>query len=121
MKFVKPLHLFEELLKRKALRPREHNCNYELTGRLLGLNVGDNYVALAVSNSANATAIPLRWRSIVAVYDGSITDRSPHLRCSIGDNPSAIEFSNVHSPSAMAASLRQRFIEGGADLLICFT
>ncbi|KAK0577321.1 hypothetical protein LWI29_031283 [Acer saccharum] len=60
MKFVKPLQFFEELLKRRALRPREHNCNYELTGRLLGLNVGDNYVALAVSNSANVTALPLR-------------------------------------------------------------
>ncbi|XP_038875333.1 putative pre-16S rRNA nuclease isoform X2 [Benincasa hispida] len=49
MKYVKPLNLFRDLLKRNGL---EH-------GRLLGLDVGDKYVGLAVSDPDNKIASPL--------------------------------------------------------------
>lgn len=51
MKYMKPLNLFRDLLKRNA---RER-------GRLLGLDVGDKYVGLAVSDPDNKIASPLRY------------------------------------------------------------
>ncbi|PIA33080.1 hypothetical protein AQUCO_04200083v1 [Aquilegia coerulea] len=49
MKYVKPLTLFRDLLK--ASSPER--------GRLLGLDVGNKYVGLAVSDSHNKIASPL--------------------------------------------------------------
>ena len=50
MKYVKPLHLFQDMLNRNAKE----------RGRLLGLDVGDKYVGLAVSDRHNKVASPLR-------------------------------------------------------------
>lgn len=50
MKYVKPLQLFQDMLKMKV---RER-------GRLLGLDVGDKYVGLAVSDPRNKSASPVR-------------------------------------------------------------
>ncbi|KAK0600493.1 hypothetical protein LWI29_015509 [Acer saccharum] len=49
MKCVKPLNLFDELLKRKVTE----------RGRLLGLDVGDKYIGLAISDPKNEKASPL--------------------------------------------------------------
>ncbi|XP_021890634.1 uncharacterized protein LOC110809185 [Carica papaya] len=49
MRYLKPLNLFRDLLETKALE----------RGRLLGLDVGDRYVGLAVSNPQNKIASPL--------------------------------------------------------------
>ncbi|XP_047332946.1 putative pre-16S rRNA nuclease [Impatiens glandulifera] len=49
MKYAKPLHLFRDLVKASSSG----------SGRLLGLDVGDKYVGLAVSDANNATASPL--------------------------------------------------------------
>ncbi|RVX09146.1 putative pre-16S rRNA nuclease [Vitis vinifera] len=49
MKYVKPVNLFHDLLKMKATE----------RGRLLGLDVGDKYVGLAVSDLHNKIASPL--------------------------------------------------------------
>ncbi|KAL9254152.1 putative pre-16S rRNA nuclease [Drosera capensis] len=49
MKYVKPLSLFQDLVKTRALEK----------GRLLGLDVGNKYVGLAVSNDTNKIAAPL--------------------------------------------------------------
>ncbi|GMH09396.1 hypothetical protein Nepgr_011237 [Nepenthes gracilis] len=49
MRYMKPLRLFQDLLKTKALEK----------GRLLGLDVGDKYVGLAVSDLHNKIASPL--------------------------------------------------------------
>ncbi|XP_065621832.1 uncharacterized protein LOC112036451 [Quercus suber] len=49
MRYVKPLNLFHDLLKSKAVK----------RGRLLGLDVGDKYVGLAVSDTHNKIASPL--------------------------------------------------------------
>ncbi|GLT67843.1 hypothetical protein SLA2020_401210 [Shorea laevis] len=49
MQYVKPWDLFHNLLKTKALE----------RGRLLGLDVGDKYVGLAVSDPRNKIASPL--------------------------------------------------------------
>ncbi|GAB2225479.1 hypothetical protein Droror1_Dr00006271 [Drosera rotundifolia] len=49
MKYVKPLSLFQDLVKTRALEK----------GRLLGLDVGDKYVGLAVSDDKNEIAAPL--------------------------------------------------------------
>lgn len=48
---MKPVTLFQELLKPQA----QSGC------RLLGLDVGDKYVGLAVSDVTNRIASPLRW------------------------------------------------------------
>ena len=50
MRYVKPLNLFHDLLTSKAVK----------RGRLLGLDVGDKYVGLAVSDTHNKIASPLR-------------------------------------------------------------
>lgn len=50
MKYMKPLNLFQNLLKSNALE----------RGRLLGLDVGDKYVGLAVSDFQNQIVSPLR-------------------------------------------------------------
>lgn len=49
MRYMKPLSLFQDLLKSNALE----------RGRLLGLDVGDKYVGLAVSDPDNKIANPL--------------------------------------------------------------
>ncbi|XAR54977.1 hypothetical protein NMG60_11030332 [Bertholletia excelsa] len=49
MKYVKPLNLFHELMKLSSSQ----------RGRLLGLDVGDKYVGLAVSSGNNKIASPL--------------------------------------------------------------
>ncbi|EOY24714.1 PREDICTED: putative pre-16S rRNA nuclease isoform X4 [Theobroma cacao] len=49
MQYVKCLNFFQDLLKAKALE----------RGRLLGLDVGDKYVGLAVSDLDNKIATPL--------------------------------------------------------------
>ncbi|XP_074317470.1 uncharacterized protein LOC141653566 [Silene latifolia] len=49
MKYMKPLSLFQELQKTNLLE----------RGRFLGLDVGDKYVGLAVSDSVNKIATPL--------------------------------------------------------------
>ncbi|GJT24839.1 ribonuclease H-like domain-containing protein [Tanacetum coccineum] len=50
MRYMKPLNLFQDLLKIPAVE----------RGRLLGLDVGDKYVGLAVSDFDNKVASPLR-------------------------------------------------------------
>ncbi|KAL2543674.1 Polynucleotidyl transferase [Forsythia ovata] len=49
MKYLKPLNLFQELLKSNEIK----------RSRLLGLDVGDKYVGLAVSDVDNKIASPL--------------------------------------------------------------
>ncbi|KAI3727617.1 hypothetical protein L6452_16235 [Arctium lappa] len=49
MKYMKPLNLYQDLLKLHAVE----------RGRLLGLDVGDKYVGLAVSDFNNKVASPL--------------------------------------------------------------
>ncbi|XP_076897647.1 uncharacterized protein LOC143550988 [Bidens hawaiensis] len=49
MRFVKPLNLYQDLLKLRAVD----------RGRFLGLDVGDKYVGLAVSDFDNKVASPL--------------------------------------------------------------
>ncbi|KAJ8449259.1 hypothetical protein Cgig2_002391 [Carnegiea gigantea] len=49
MRYMKPLSLFQDLLKSNALG----------RGRFLGLDVGDKYVGLAVSDPENKIATPL--------------------------------------------------------------
>ncbi|KAM1079963.1 hypothetical protein ACFX2B_014469 [Malus domestica] len=49
MRYVKPLNLFQDLLKANTLE----------RGRLLGLDVGDKYVGVAVSDLHNKIASPL--------------------------------------------------------------
>jgi putative Holliday junction resolvase len=51
MRYVKPWNLFHDLLKSNAVE----------RGRLLGLDVGDKYVGLAVSDPHNQIASPLRY------------------------------------------------------------
>ncbi|KAF1002076.1 uncharacterized protein LOC141702362 [Apium graveolens] len=50
MRYVRPINLFQDLLKLKASQ----------RGRFLGLDVGDKYVGLAVSDYHNEIASPLR-------------------------------------------------------------
>lgn len=61
MRLVKAHNLFEELLKRKA-KPQ---------GRLLGLDVGDKYIGLAISDSTNRRASPLRY--VICYLDGVVS------------------------------------------------
>lgn len=49
MKYVKPLRLFEQMLRRKVSK----------RGRFLGLDVGDKYVGLSISDPNNKIASPL--------------------------------------------------------------
>ncbi|XP_015055623.1 uncharacterized protein LOC107002206 isoform X3 [Solanum pennellii] len=49
MRYLKPSNLFHELLKSNALA----------SSRILGLDVGDKYVGLAVSDTTNKVASPL--------------------------------------------------------------
>ena len=57
MRYMKPLSLFQDLLKSNALG----------RGRFLGLDVGDKYVGLAVSDPENKIATPLRY-VLIAPY-----------------------------------------------------
>ncbi|MCL7030186.1 hypothetical protein MKW94_013195 [Papaver nudicaule] len=49
MKYVSPIHLFRTVMKANELKP----------GRLLGLDVGNKYVGLAISDRENREALPL--------------------------------------------------------------
>lgn len=51
MRLMKPLNLFQDLMKRSAPDKR----------RLLGLDVGYKYVGLSVSDPSNKLALPLRY------------------------------------------------------------
>ncbi|TXG65377.1 hypothetical protein EZV62_006652 [Acer yangbiense] len=64
MKFLQPLNLFKESLKREASKRNQ----------LLGLNVGDRFLTLAVSDPENISAVPLRvWPTVL--YDkASVAD-----------------------------------------------
>ncbi|KAK1587099.1 hypothetical protein Q3G72_009472 [Acer saccharum] len=70
MKFLQPLNLFKESLKREALKRNQ----------LLGLNVGDRFLSLALSDPENITAVPLRvWPTVL--YDkASVADTIQTLR-----------------------------------------
>lgn len=54
---MKPFNLFQDLMKTKPFE----------RGRLLGLDVGDKYVGLAVSDANNKIASPLRFAFHVKV------------------------------------------------------
>ena len=51
MRYVKPLRLFQDMIK----------ANVSKRERFLGLDVGDKYVGLAVSDPENKIATPLRY------------------------------------------------------------
>lgn len=51
MRYERPLNLFCDLVK----------SNVETRGRLLGLDVGEKYVGLAVSDQHNKISLPLRY------------------------------------------------------------
>lgn len=51
MKLVKPVDLFQKLFKNGSV----------VQGRLLGLDVGNKYVGLAVSDTENKVALPHRF------------------------------------------------------------
>ncbi|KAK0603823.1 hypothetical protein LWI29_009076 [Acer saccharum] len=55
MKYLKPLDFYNEIFK-DILKKRD----YVNSGRLLGLDVSDKYVSIAVSDCKNKTAVPLR-------------------------------------------------------------
>jgi len=56
MKLVKPVDLFQKLLKNGSMRQ----------GRLLGLDVGNKYVGLAVSDTENRIALPQRFAHLLS-------------------------------------------------------
>ncbi|KAK2637772.1 hypothetical protein Ddye_025567 [Dipteronia dyeriana] len=58
MKFVKPLNMFKELLKR----------NHSKRGRFLGLSINEKHVDLAVSDQDNLYAVPLRNAKFCQCY-----------------------------------------------------
>ncbi|KAK1584569.1 hypothetical protein Q3G72_034092 [Acer saccharum] len=64
MKFMQPLNLFKESLKREASKRNQ----------LLGLKVGDRFLSLAVSDPENISAAPLTvWPTVL--YDkASVAD-----------------------------------------------
>ncbi|TXG53562.1 hypothetical protein EZV62_018818 [Acer yangbiense] len=55
MKYLKPLNFYKEFFKDILIKK-----DYSKPGRLLGLDVSDKYVSLAVSDWKNLTALPLR-------------------------------------------------------------
>lgn len=61
MKYVRPINLFQDLLKLKASQ----------RGRFLGLDVGDKYVGLAVSDYHNQIASPLRYVFPMQVHNSN--------------------------------------------------
>ncbi|KAK4846556.1 hypothetical protein QYF36_019112 [Acer negundo] len=54
MKYLKPLNFYKEFFKDFLVKKDSKH------GRLLGLDVSDKYVSLAVSDWKNLTALPLR-------------------------------------------------------------
>ncbi|KAK0595483.1 hypothetical protein LWI29_007111 [Acer saccharum] len=54
MKYLKPLNFYKEIFKDILMKKDSKH------GRLLGLDVSDNYVSLALSDWKNLTAVPLR-------------------------------------------------------------
>ncbi|KAK0596797.1 hypothetical protein LWI29_019173 [Acer saccharum] len=55
MKYLKPVNFYLEFFKDILIKK-----DYSKPGRLLGLDVSDKYVSLAVSDWKNLTAVPLR-------------------------------------------------------------
>ncbi|KAK1567965.1 hypothetical protein Q3G72_018706 [Acer saccharum] len=55
MEYLKPVNFYEEIFK-DILKKED----YLKPGRLMGLDVSDKYVSLAVSDWKNKTAVPLR-------------------------------------------------------------
>ncbi|TXG64332.1 hypothetical protein EZV62_011326 [Acer yangbiense] len=53
MKFLKPLNFYKEVFKDVLMKENSKH------GRLLGLDVSDKYVSLALSDWKNLTAVPL--------------------------------------------------------------
>ncbi|GFS37147.1 transcription factor jumonji (jmjC) domain-containing protein [Actinidia rufa] len=79
MKYVKPLSLFQELMKMTSLE----------RGRLLGLDVGDKYVGLAVSDTSNQIASPLsvllRKKSNIDLMAGDFQSLAVQVKLLIDD------------------------------------
>ncbi|XP_057462545.1 uncharacterized protein LOC130752729 isoform X2 [Actinidia eriantha] len=79
MKYVKPLSLFQELMKTTPLE----------RGRLLGLDVGDKYVGLAVSDTSNQIASPLsvllRKKSNIDLMADDFQSLAVQVKCLIDD------------------------------------
>lgn len=57
MKLVKPKELFQKVYKSGSAEQ----------GRLLGLDVGNKYVGLAISDACNKIASPVRYESLVII------------------------------------------------------
>ncbi|KAK0594811.1 hypothetical protein LWI29_000749 [Acer saccharum] len=55
MKYLKPVNFYKEIFKDILIKR-----DYSKPGRLLGLDVRDKYVSMAVSDWKNLTAVPLR-------------------------------------------------------------
>ncbi|KAK0596595.1 hypothetical protein LWI29_017154 [Acer saccharum] len=55
MRYMKPVNFYKEIFKEILIK-----SDYLKPGRLLGLDVSDKYVSLAVSDWKNLTAVPLR-------------------------------------------------------------
>ncbi|TXG68242.1 hypothetical protein EZV62_003177 [Acer yangbiense] len=55
MEYMKPVNFYKEIFKEILIK-----SDYLKPGRLLGLDVSDKYVSLAVSDWKNKTAVPLR-------------------------------------------------------------
>ncbi|KAI8569522.1 hypothetical protein RHMOL_Rhmol02G0285100 [Rhododendron molle] len=79
MKYVKPFNLFQDLMKTKPLE----------RGRLLGLDVGDKYVGLAVSDANNKIASPLsvllRKKTNIALMAGDFQNLAVQVKLFIDD------------------------------------
>ncbi|XP_028062475.1 uncharacterized protein LOC114265845 isoform X2 [Camellia sinensis] len=67
MKYMKPFNLFHDLMKTKPLERR----------RLLGLEVHDKYVGLAVSDTNNKIVSPLRYETLLNTISFNIFMLSP--------------------------------------------
>ncbi|KAF4403840.1 hypothetical protein G4B88_014296 [Cannabis sativa] len=72
MRYVKPLSLFQDLLKTNGLE----------RGRLLGLDVGSKYIGLAVSDINNKIASPL---SVLLRKKSNIELMADDLKCLISE------------------------------------
>ncbi|KAI9182603.1 hypothetical protein LWI28_027123 [Acer negundo] len=74
MKYLKPLNFYKEVFKDVLMKENSKH------GRLLGLDVSDKYVSLALSDWKNLTAVPLRaWQrqennmsSVADIFQSSV-------------------------------------------------
>ncbi|CAL5442507.1 unnamed protein product [Camellia sinensis] len=89
MKYVKAFNLFHDLMKTKPLE----------RGRLLGLDVGDKYVGLAVSDTNNKIASPLRveymYISLVDMLVDAPTCQSSNMHYKFGSKYSSLRLLDV--------------------------